>query len=63
MKYYLGGISRNLESNILNTLGENRDKSNFSPFIDGINWNLKLEPLERALNAYTDLRYRLSGKS
>ena len=47
---HLGGISRNLESNLLKTLGENCEKSTFflkSPTYRW-NWNLLLVPLKRA---------------
>ena len=69
MKKHLGGISRNLESNLLKTLGESCEKSTFPPqnhpLIDGIgtcnryHWK---EHQKYYLNAYIDFRYRLSGK-
>ena len=39
---HLGGISRNLESNLLKTLGENYEKSNFFPKITHLSMELEL---------------------
>ena len=42
IKEHLGGISRNLESNILKTLGENYEKSTFFPKITHLAMELEL---------------------
>ena len=42
IKEHLGGISRNLESNILKTLGENYEKSIFPPKITHLAMKLEL---------------------
>ena len=42
MQEHLGGISRNLESNLLKTLGENCEKSTFSPKITHLSMELEL---------------------
>ena len=43
IKDHLGGISRNLESNLLKTLGENCEKSTFSPKFTHLSMELELE--------------------
>ena len=42
IKEHLGGISRNLESNLLKTLGENCEKSTFPPKITHLSMELEL---------------------
>ena len=42
IKEHLGGINRNLESNLLKTLGENYEKSTFSPKITHLSMELEL---------------------
>ena len=70
IKEHLVGISRNIESNLLKTLGENCEKSTFFPKITHLSMELELVigtirkgHQKYYLNAYIDLRYRLSGKS
>ena len=43
IKEHLNGISRNLESNLLKTLGENYEKSTFFPEITHLSMELELE--------------------
>ena len=42
IKEHLGGISRNLESNLLKTLGENYEKSTFFPKMTHLLMELEL---------------------